>query len=115
MTTINAFLQRLRETPEVIQFSDTMAVIDAHYHFTPTAFKNGEQTNAAGENSGSCKLFSFAQMHQLSQEDTLHCFGGFYREDVVKNPGGEDHQNIRNFIATGWAGVYFDGQALTPR
>lgn len=115
MTTIDRFLQQLQEQPTEIQFNDTMAVIDAYYSFTPTAFQNGNQLNAAGENSGSCKLFSFAQMHQLSPEATLQCFGAFYREDVLKKPQNEDHQNIRNFIRTGWEGVHFESQALTPR
>lgn len=115
MTTIEMFLQQLRDTPETIQFNDTMAVIDANYHFTPTAFQNGNQFNAAGENSGSCKLFSFAQLHQLSSAQTLHCFGAYYREDVLSRPTGEDHQNIRNFMHAGWSGIRFDGQALTPR
>lgn len=115
MTTIDRFLQQLQENPTEIHFNDTMAVIDAHYSFTPTAFRNGNQLNAAGENSGSCKLFSFAQMHQLSSEVTLQCFGAFYREDVLKKPHGEDHQNIRNFIRTGWDGIHFESQALTPR
>ncbi|MBE0507222.1 MAG: HopJ type III effector protein, partial [Marinospirillum sp.] len=26
-----------------------------------------------------------------------------------------DHQNIRNFIQSGWKGVTFDGQALTAK
>ncbi len=115
MTTIEMFLQQLRDTPETIQFNDTMAVIDANYHFTPTAFQNGNQFNAAGENSGSCKLFSFAQLHQLSSAQTLQCFGAYYREDVLSRPTGEDHQNIRNFMRAGWSGIRFDGQALTPR
>ncbi len=115
MTTIDKFLQRLQENPTEIQFNDTMAAIDAHYSFTPTAFQNGDQLNAAGENAGSCKLFAFAHIHQLSSEATLQCFGAFYREDVVKNPDGDDHQNIRNFIRTGWNGVRFENQPLTPR
>jgi hypothetical protein len=115
MTTLQAFLHQLLEAPEKIQFNDTMAVIDAHYDFVPTAFQNGDQFNAAGENSGSCKLFSFAQLHQLSPAQTLQCFGAYYREDVLNNPNGIDHQNIRNFMRTGWDGIRFEGQALIPR
>ncbi|GAK84871.1 type III effector HopPmaJ [Vibrio ponticus] len=39
-------------------------------------------------------------------------FGDFYRKDVLGNPDGDDHQNIRNFIAHGWNGIKFEGQAL---
>lgn len=109
------FLRRLGETPEDIAFSDTMAVIDANYEFTPTAFTNGALHNAAGQNNGSCKVFSFARLHDLSAEQTLHCFGDYYRKDVLGNPQGTDHQNIRNFINTGWAGIAFAGDALKPR
>jgi hypothetical protein len=112
---LDNFLQRLNETPENIVFNDTIAIIDALYDFTPTAFKNGALQNEAGQNNGSCKLFSFARLHKLSQQQTLHCFGAYYRDDVLKNITGTDHQNIRNFINTGWTGVEFDGNALVPK
>ena len=112
---LNTLLQRLNETPESVAFNDTMAVIDTLYDFTPTAFKNGTLLNEAGKNNGSCKLFSFARLHGLSQQQTLYCFGAYYRDDVLKHPEGTDHQNIRNFIRTGWAGIEFSGTALTPK
>lgn len=109
---IPSFLQKIKQTPKTIDFTETMAVIDENYTFTPTAFQNGSQHNAAGENSGSCKLFAFAQLHHLSQEETLSCFGAYYFEEVLANPEGTNHQNIRNFIKTGWAGIRFEGTAL---
>ncbi len=110
--TLESFLQQLNESPTTIEFSDTMALIDQLYSFSPTAFKNGEILNSAGENSGSCKLFAFAQLQRLSQEQTLACFGAYYWDDVLKHPEAADHQNIRNFMAHGWAGVAFDSEAL---
>jgi hypothetical protein len=112
---VEAFLKRLRESPDDIEFADTIAVIDAHYDYTPTAFRNGELHNEAGQNAGSCKLLSFAKLQGLSETETLACFGKFYREDVLKNPDGTDHQNIRNFMRTGWSGVSFKGKALGQR
>ena len=112
---LSAFLRRLDESPATVAFNDTIAVIDALYDFTPTAFRNGELKNAAGQNNGSCKVFTFAGLHRLSVEQTLHCFGDYYRKDVLGNPGGTDHQNIRNFMKTGWAGIAFEGNALSPR
>lgn len=109
------FLQKLNDTPERIGFNDTLALIDALYDFTPTAFSNGSARNEAGQNNGSCKLLSFAKIQGLSQQQTLACFGDFYRKDVLGNPGGTDHQNIRNFIKTGWAGITFEGEALNPK
>jgi len=112
---LDTFLQRLTEAPDSVAFNDTLATIDALYGFTPTSFKNGSLLNEAGQNNGSCKLFSFALLHGLSQQQTLNCFGTYYRDDVLKHPEATDHQNIRNFISTGWAGVEFDGNALVPK
>lgn len=109
------FLQTLATAPDSIAFNDTIAVIDAHYDFTPTAFRNGELQNEAGQNNGSCKVFSFARLHNLTPEQTLYCFGAYYRDDVLHHPQGTDHQNIRNFMVTGWGGIEFQGSALTPK
>ncbi len=112
---LNTFLQRLESDPDSISFNDTIAVIESLYEFTPTSFKNGALLNEAGQNNGSCKIFSFAQRHGLSQQQTLLCFGAYYRDDVLKHPDAKDHQNIRNFIEGGWAGVVFSGNALSPK
>lgn len=112
---LDAFFTKLNITPEQIGFADTIATVDAHYDFTPTAFRNGDLENAAGQNSGSCKLLSLAQLHNLSVEQTLHCFGDYYRVDVLQHPDAADHQNIRNFIRYGWDGVKFEGTALIKK
>jgi hypothetical protein len=112
---LQAFLDRLNNEPESIQFDDSMAVIEANYHFTPTPFRNGETLNEAGQNNGSCKILAFGQLNGLSVDQTLACFGQFYREDVLGNPNGDDHQNIRNFMQTGWDEVSFHGSALMPK
>lgn len=109
---IETFITKLKETPKKIQFSDTMAVIDNNYNFTPSAFKNGTIENAEGQNSGSCKLFAFAKDNELTKEETLACFGEYYFEDVLKDPNGDGHQNIRNFINTGFDGLHFEENPL---
>lgn len=109
---MNSFLEKLNTAENTIEFSDTMAVIDANYEFTAKEFKNGDLINQAGENSGSCKIFSFAKLNQFTQEQTLACFGKYYREDVLQNPNNTDHQNIRNFMKTGWQGIEFKEPAL---
>jgi hypothetical protein len=68
--------------------------------------------NESGTNEGSCKIFAFAQLNDLSVEQTLACFGKYYREDVLENPEGNDHGNIRNFMISGWEGVKFSCEAL---
>lgn len=107
-----SFLEKLKSTPEAVTFAETIAVIEENYRFTPTAFQNGLQHNAAGENSGSCKLFAFAKLQQLTETETLACFGAYYSEEVLGNPSGTNHQNIRNFMKTGWSGIQFEGEAL---
>ncbi|MUK26657.1 HopJ type III effector protein [Aliivibrio fischeri] len=115
MMTLNAFIEKLSTQPELIEFTETMAVIESHYDFTPTEFANGNTVNLADQNNGSCKIFAFALLNQLSVDQTLACFGQYYRHDVLENPQGDDHQNIRNFMVTGWAGVQFKTQALQAK
>lgn len=112
---LNDFLKKLNDAPDSICFNDTIALIDAHYDFTPTAFRNGATRNEAGQNNGSCKLFSFAKLNKLSPQQTLTCFGDYYRQDVLGKPEGTDHQNIRNFMESGWEGIKFEGEALMPK
>ena len=113
--TLDTFKQTIQNTPEKVEFSDTISVIENVYNFTPTAFKNGDLYNEAEKNQGSCKVFSFAIQQGFSKEETLVCFGQYYFEDVLKNPEGTDHQNIRNFIKTGFEGLFFEGEVLKKR
>ena len=107
--------EQLEKSAEEIQFKEVIAFIDEHYDFTPTTFTNGNTVNEADQNNGSCKVFSFAKLNDLSKEETLSLFGAFYREDVLQNPEGTDHQNIRNFMNSGWDGISFEGKALTRK
>ena len=108
-------LEQLEKSSETIIFKDVIAYIDENYDFAPTKFTNGNTINEANQNNGSCKVFSFAQLKNLSKEQTLSLFGEFYREDVLNNPDGTDHQNIRNFMKFGWEGISFDGEALKKK
>lgn len=101
--------------PETIEFPDTIALINSLYEFIPTVFRNDTLFNEAGQNSGSCKLFAFARLHDLTEEQTLACFGAFYRADVLKNPDGDSHPNIRQFMLTGWEGIEFDEVPLRAK
>ena len=113
---VRKLLEKIRQNPDGIGFDEVIATIKDHYHYTPTRFSNGlgeaRVINEAGQNEGSCRIFAFAQLHRLNQVETLCCFGKFYREDVLGNPAGNDHANIRNFMRDGWAGVVFDGVVL---
>jgi len=96
------------------KFSDVLAHIEARYQHTPTAFQNGAQHNAATENQGSAKVFSFAKLQGLDQAQTLSLFAEHYAS-VLATPEGTDHQNIRQFMQNGWDGVKFEGQALAEK
>lgn len=108
-------LDQLKNSPDTIDFNEVIQYIDENYNFTPVQFTNGDLTNEANQNNGSCKIFSFAKDHNLSIEETLSLFGSFYREDVLKNPEGTDHQNIRNFMRKSWEGISFQNNALVKR
>lgn len=115
---LQQLLGAIQSAPDTIEFNDVMAVIADNYIYTPTAFSNGlggdRVDNAAGGNEGSCRLFAFARLHGLDKAQTLACFGGYYRDDVLGNPGGDDHANIRAFLIHGPAGITFEGDALRP-
>jgi len=113
---LSSFLEKLN-SPVSVSFDETMAVITENYHYQATEFSNGlnEHTliNQAGTNEGSCKIFAFAKIHQLDQQQTLNLFGDYYRLDVLNDPQGTSHQNIRNFMKYAWEGICFKGEALT--
>ena len=111
---ISEFINKLKSDAKSISFQETIAVINANYSFIPTAFSNGNQLNKVNENNGSCTIFAFAKLNQLDKLQTLSCFGSYYFEDVLQNPEGTDHQNIRNFMEYGWDGIHFENEALTP-
>ena len=112
---LNTFLAKLKQNPSSISFNEAIEAIEGHYVFTPTMFKNGSITNSTGENNGSCKIIAFGLLNKLTEQQTLACFGDYYRKDVLEHPENDDHQNIRNFIANGWDGIAFEGNALSPK
>tara|TARA_R100001377_G_scaffold11983_1_gene6046 strand:- start:57 stop:425 length:369 start_codon:yes stop_codon:yes gene_type:complete len=112
--TLADFINQLDSNAEQVSFEQVMQVIGENYNYLPATFSNGDLLNEAGTNEGSCKIFYFAKLNGLTEQQTLTCFGRFYREDVVNNPQGNDHGNIRNFMQSGWSKVEFNSVALTP-
>jgi len=92
-------------------FSDVLTFIETYYQHQPAAFKNGEAYNEATQNQGSAKVFAFAQLNNLSKEDTLYLFAEHY-QSVMDHPDATDHQNIRQFMAHSWNGIAFQSPAL---
>ena len=108
-------IEKLRTSPATVEFDAVIAMIDAHYRFTPTGFANGlgagRLWNPMRTNEGSCRILAFARLHGLSEAETLACFGAHYRE-VLADPEGTAHPNIRAFLRDGWAGIKFEGTPL---
>jgi hypothetical protein len=112
-------IQTITDKPTSIEFDFIMAFIDKNYAYRPTKFVNGLGSSAvindAGTNEGSCKIFALGKLLGLNKQATLACFGRYYRSDVLGNPTGEDHANIRNFMKYGWDGIVFDSNALAAK
>lgn len=105
-------------TGKRVRFAETIAIIEQYYRYQPVKFTNGSGAekiiNDAGANEGSCKIFAFAHLHELNKDLTLALFGNHYWVDVLENPDGSNHKNIRNFIKFGWGHIEMEQQALTP-
>ena len=104
-----ALIAALKEN--TFTFTDVIKFIDTYYQHQPAAFKNGDIYNEATQNQGSARVFAFAQLNNLSKENTLYLFAEHY-QSVLAAPDATDHQNIRQFIAHGWPGIVFEGEAL---
>lgn len=111
--TLSELLAQLTKYP--VDFKTVMQVIEDEYIFTPAQFTNGQIVNAANTNNGSCKIFAFGLLNKLSEQATLNAFGDYYTQDVLQNPQGIDHQNIRNFMQNGWAGINYSSPVLQKK
>ena len=111
---LSLFIETIKNHPDQLTFENVIETIDHYYEYIPTQFSNGGVDNAAGGNEGSWKVFAFAQLNKLNEQQTLACFAEHYR-DVLADPHGESHGNIRQFIQNGWRGIKFDRPALKPR
>lgn len=112
---ITELLEDINSNPQNIDFNDVVALIDTQFLFTPTRFTNGSATNEANQNHGSCKILALGRQLALDKSQTLALFGRFYTRDVLENPQGNDHANIRNFMVSGHDGVTFDSFPLKAR
>jgi hypothetical protein len=115
---LESFIKKIT-THSPVDFNETMTVIAENFDYQPTEFCNGLAEdlliNPASTNEGSCKIFAFARIQQLTQQQTLNLFGDYYRVDVLNNPEGISHRNIRNFMRYGWEGISFIGEPLIAK
>jgi hypothetical protein len=114
---LEEFLSGVRAARPVA-FRDVIATIERYYEYRPTRFRNGQGDDAVvnepGINEGSCKIFAFAHLNGLTEAETLALFGE-YRDEVLADPGGDGHRNIRSFLKHGWAGIRFESEALVRK
>ena len=117
--TVDKLMTQIKSQPETVEFQDVIDCINEYFEYMPTYFTNGQGQdtiiNQAGSNEGSCKIFAFATTEGLTKEETLRCFGRYYREDVLQHPDESDHANIRTFMRHGWDGIRFEQSALIKR
>merc|ERR1712071_709943 len=114
-TDCEVFNANVEMNADDLTFEEVMEVIDANYESQILEFKNGDILNKPGENEGSAKILSSAALSEFDKETTLKLWGQYYRE-VLADPKGDSHPNIRNFMKTGWDGVPFEnGVALTKK
>lgn len=95
-------------------FEATLELIDRYFHVTPVAFSNGPLHNAPNQNHGACRVFALGQFCNLTESQTLLCFGRHYQQ-VLDEPASDSHANIRQFMTTGWSGITFSEAPLRPR
>jgi len=115
--TLNELLSEIRQSPDKVEFDYVISTINAEYKYLPSKFTNGKGNNMvvneASTNEGSCKIFAFAKLNNLTKDQTLACFGKYYRDDVLNNPDGNDHANIRTLMKYGLDSIQFESTALT--
>ena len=111
---MSAFREKLASN--TVLFAETLALVETWYDLHPSGFKNGLDelavNNDKGTNEGSLKVFALGRLNGFTPDQALACFGEHYR-DVQNTPDGHDHQNIRQFMKHGWAGIAFDSAPLT--
>lgn len=112
-------LKHVLNEKNVWPFSATIFHIHSHFHYIPTSFyigcSNSLTKNKVGENEGSAKIFAFAKLMEYNTTETLALFGEYYQE-VLDDPDGDNHQNIRTLIKCGIENVTFEiSSCLTRR
>ena len=98
-----------------LTFQNVLDAINANYDFYPTAFGvTKEAPNPAGQNEGACRVLAFAKDQNLDKETALKLFAEHY-QNVLDDPAGDNHQNIRLLMRHGLGEAWFDETALARK
>ncbi len=101
-----------RQYPKLLA---NIAAINAIYSVPPQVFAVGDQENRSGESKGSLAILGFARANGLSNIfEILPMFGEAY-DEVLADPNGTSHANIRALTKHGMDGVVLEqGVELRP-
>ncbi|MDR1027138.1 MAG: HopJ type III effector protein [Rickettsiales bacterium] len=98
-------------------FQQVLSVIDKNYDYTPTQFAVTDgwgDTNGLDQNQGAGRVLAFAKERRLDEEAALQLFAEHY-QNVVDNPNGDNHKNIRLLAAHGLNQVHFANRPLRKK
>ena len=91
----------------ILSFKFILQSIESCFKFNiNNGFKNGIIYNELNTNIGSLKVLLFAKLFKLNKLTTLKLWSEHYF-NVLNDPNGTSHGNIRNFIKYGWLGIDF--------
>ncbi|MBT3727100.1 hypothetical protein HOG21_05480 [bacterium] len=98
----------LLEAKEAETFDDFIAFVDKYFMLISTGFNNNGLKNNKFKNEGSLKVLAFAKYCKMTDvTEIAGLFKGYYK-DVLKDPKGDNHQNIRHLINGSIYEVSFD-------
>ncbi len=90
-----------------------LAAIRSVYDVPTQAFSVGDHCNTRGQNLGSLTILGFAKASGITDvSQILPMFGEAY-DEVLTDPEGDGHKNIRAFIQCGMEGVKFEGDGIS--
>lgn len=87
-------------------FAQTLAFIEQHFNYQASGFKFAQLESNSEQNQGSCKIFALAQLLNLTQAQTLLCFGEHYRH--LNNTAQDSHLNLRQLAKIGRINIEFE-------
>ena len=89
---------------KLLGFDAVSVALEAFFNFTDMPMQIGSVKNEVGQNLGSKIRCAVAVELGASKEELLSWFGVFHKE-VLADPDGDNHPNIRAIMEHGIAGI----------
>mgnify|MGYP002715060916 CR=1 FL=1 len=96
MTALNELRSRLQQ--DDYAFSETLAFVAEHYDYQPSAFRNGDVENAAGQNEGSCKTLGLALLEGLSQGELVRAADAVVKDAILEGASKVSPDALRDAL-----------------